>query len=222
MARATALRRWLTALVGIVLTASCAAGALLMPPLKYQATSQVMLLLPPTGRSTRVVVNPFLYQPNGLVTLARSAIVEPRGEGFRQSMVEAGFTASFELDAEILAPVVRFSTEGRDPANVNATMAELRRRFDRSVHDAQIEEGVPARQFAHLVEMQSISAVPISGDRLRASIGMAAVGALLTILATSAVRGHRPSVSSNRRLHPRGLDAEAVTAEAGLVGVRDE
>jgi hypothetical protein len=187
MAGRMRLRRWLIGLMGLLLTTSAAVAALAVPPLTYQATSQIMLLLPPTSRSTGIEVSPFMNQPNGLVNFARAAILEPRGEGFRRSMVESGFTSQFELDAEITTPVVRFSVEGPDPAIVNSTMRELRRRFDDSLRQAQLEEGVPVRRFAHVLEIQWVSAVPLSGDRFRAAGGIGLVGLLLTLLATNAV-----------------------------------
>lgn len=121
-------------------------------------------------------------------------------------MVDAGFSSQFELDAEITTPVVRFSVEGPDPANVNATMAELRSRFNDSVQQAQFQEGTAENQVAHLLEIQSISAAPVTGDRRRAAAGIVLVGVLLTALARQEIGrkfpgstdGGRSSESSER------------------------
>lgn len=189
MAGRVRVPEWLSFILGLSLTASGAATAFYAPPLTYQATSQIMIVLPATGRSARVLNNPFLYQPNGLVDLLRSSILYPRSPEFRQSMEEAGFTSKFELDAEILTPVVRFSAEGPDPRNVDATMAEFRRRFDGLVTQTQVEVGVPGRQLARVLEIQSIPAAPITGDRARAAGAVGLVGIVLTMVVISCVGG---------------------------------
>lgn len=217
-------RRWRVVLVGLLglsLTAVCVSLGLLLPPLRYQATSQVLLLLPTNSRSVRTEVNPFLYQPAGLITLGRVPLPRVRSDDFRQTMLEGGFDARFELDVEVTSPVVLFSVEGPDPADVDETHEELRRRYDDLIREAQTDEGVPARHFAKVLELQSIPAIPVSGDRTRAALVTGAAGVLLTLLMGSwAATGRRvrqgavpdpvPPQGTVGRAAPRGLRMPAV------------
>jgi hypothetical protein len=195
-------RRWGTlvaALLGTVLTVLSVMVVLNRPPTTYHATSQALLLLPTDSRSQRVEVNPFLYQPSGLILLARVPLFPVRSDDFRQAMIAAGHDSRFELDVEVRAPVVRFSVEGADPDDVNETMRELRRRYDDIIRQAQIDEGVPARQFASVTEIQSIGAMPITGDRRRAAIVVAVMGLVLTLAAATGLRRFVASSDRGRR-----------------------
>lgn len=186
-------RRWvalLVALLGSALTLTGMATALLLPPLTYQATSEALLVLPNVSFSTRLVVNPILYQQPQLIPLANVPLPAIRSDDFRQTMRDAGYESNFKVHADYTTPVVRFGVEGDQPADVDATMAELRRSYDDLIRQAQLEEGVPDRQFASVREVQSIASTPISGDRARAAVAIGMVGVVLTLSAVVLAQRH--------------------------------
>lgn len=189
--RGSRARRWVALLVvilGTALTLTAGLTTLRLGPITHQATAQALFILPSDSRSQDVQVNPFLYQPAGLITLARVPLASLRSNDFQRSMRQAGYESKFELDVEIRSPVVRFSVEGSDAADVGSTMSELRRSYDEQIRNAQLEEGVPPHQFATVREVQSIAPTPIVGDRARAAVVIGVVGLILTLSAATLVQ----------------------------------
>ncbi|MGI5950235.1 MAG: O-antigen ligase family protein [Brooklawnia sp.] len=206
MIRRANVRRWallvLIGLLGLGLTAAASWAALKLPPYRYQATSQALLLLPTESRTLRTPVNPYLYRPSGLIRLANVPLPLIRSADFHQEMQAAGFESQFESDVEITDPIVRFSVEGPDPDDVDATMHELRQQYDQMIAAAQTEEGVPDRQVARVLPIQSVPATALTGDRNRAALMAGVVGFLLTVLGLSIVNRRLPPATGTTAASP--------------------
>jgi capsular polysaccharide biosynthesis protein len=181
----TLVQRWLTLLLGLILTGFATVAVFTSVPRTYQARSQAIVLLSPTAGSTEYSTSPFIYLPNTLNVLARVVIADPNTARFRAEMAQNNYTAQYEVDVEPQGPVVRFSVEGNDPEIVRQTHAELLRRFEAELQRIQVEERVPPRQMAHARFVGANGDPdPIGGDRFRAAVATLFIGLLLTLLAT--------------------------------------
>lgn len=207
-------RRWLVALVGVLLTAGAMYGAYEAMPRSYTTTSQVMLLLPPDAANPSVPTSPFLYLPGGLGALARIVILTTTDDRFRADMEARGFEPQYEVALDTQGPIVRFTVEGANPDNVAATRDELVRRFASEIDRVQQEEKVPERQLVHLRYLDGTTGpLPMTGDRVRAVAAVGVLGIALTLLAMFLIDRWLNSRAIRRRLRRESELADSVTAE---------
>lgn len=206
------LRRWLILVIGIVISGGAAYAVYRYTPRTYEGTSQVMLLLPPTGGSADVTISPFLNLPAGLSTLARVLTLPPATPEYRASMAASGFDATYSLSVQPQNPIVTFTVEDRDPVRVLRTRDELMRRFAADLDEIQTTEKVPRRQWAHVrVLVSSNEVTSRSGDGFRNAAGVGVAGALLTLMVV--VLLERRSSSTPRAVTAEDSEPENVDGE---------
>lgn len=197
------MRRWPVTVAGAVLTLGAVAVVYATTPPTYMASSQAMVLLPPTASSTESETSPFLYLPSGLIVLARSVAVVPDGPDFRRAMAQDGFDATYTVELQTGTPIVSFVVESANAERAIRTRDELMRRFGAELDRTQSEENVPERQFAKMRILEaSRSASTVSGGRLR-STALAGLGvAVLTLGLVVLVDRRRSRTIPRRRRVP--------------------
>ncbi|WP_344812804.1 hypothetical protein [Microlunatus aurantiacus] len=201
--------------VGMVLTLGLTAYLFTQAPPRYQATANLILLLPPNARGAEGAGSPYLYLPTGLQTLARIVVSGTESLEFRRQLVSEGFTSQYELGVDVGTPVITVSVEGLDPENVMATRDEVIQGLEDELKVVQREENTPTRQTAH-ARIYGIQSVPdqLEGNRARGLLMALATGGLITLLAAFAA-DRAMALHADRRRRG-GTPGRAMTADDGF------
>lgn len=178
------VRRWIVLVVGLVLTLGLTAYLYTQSPPRYQATANIILLLPPNARGADGSGNPFIYLPSGLQTLADIVVSGVGSREQRQALISRGLTSQFELGVDVQAPIITVSVEGLDPENVMATRDGVIENLEDELATVQREEDTPTRQIAH-GRVYDIEDTPdlLAGNRTRGLLMALGVGGLITLMA---------------------------------------
>lgn len=224
------LRRWIVLVIGMVLTVGLTAYLFTQSPPRYQATANLILLLPPNARGAEGAGSSYLYLPTGLQTLAGIVVSGTESREHRQQLLSEGLTSQFELGVEVGTPIITVSVEGLDPENVMATRDRVIQDLEDELATVQREENTPTRQTAH-ARIYGIEPSPdqLEGNRTRGLLMALGAGGLLTLLAAFAVdraaalRGDwlRRRASAPRRASTAD-DVEDVDESAGGWGWDDD
>jgi hypothetical protein len=187
-------RRWLVLLVGIILMSAAGGAALFLVPTNYQATGQLLLLLPPKASGVTTPTNPYLNVSPGMnitASLIASTLTNPETV---RSVAEAGFSATYAVALTPgSGPLLAISAESTDPRMAVATRDEVIRRLDEELLRIQLEESVPQRQLIHArPNSVTTEAEPLSGSKIRVLAAIAGLGGVLTLLAAFVVDRFRP------------------------------
>src|SRR4051794_24752162 len=89
-------RRWYVLLAGLVLVGGAAAGAVMVVPTNYEASGNVLILLPSKGTSDKPI-NPYLNTPPGLSMAALiigGVLTTPQEQ---RAIAAAGFTSEYAV-----------------------------------------------------------------------------------------------------------------------------
>lgn len=176
------LRRWLVLLLGTLLTFGAAFYVYDQAPPRYQATAQVLLLLPANARG-EVVGSPFLYLPDGLNMLADIVSLTAQTSSFRADLAELGFASQYEIGLDDDGPVFTISVEGTDPEDVIETRDQVVLSLQDELLRVQVEEDAPPQQVATTrVFAADPAPYQLGGDKIRGVLAVLAAGGLLTLV----------------------------------------
>src|SRR5690349_6583567 len=93
---AVLLRRWRVVLVGAIVTMLAGIGAIFVVPTNYQATGQMLLLLPPQAAGT-TPINPYLNLDPGLTVAASLIAATVSSDATQKEMEAAGFRSKYSI-----------------------------------------------------------------------------------------------------------------------------
>lgn len=183
------LRRWYVAVVGLVLIIGGAAYTANTVPTQYQASGEMLFLLPPDSTGARTPSNPYINLVPGLTTTAALIATEAMTKDVSTQFAADGFTTEYSVAlVPSTGPLLTISTTDVDPAKAVAMR-------DRVM--LWLKERLAARQKAVSVpESQSIytedtnvgkGAEIVPGDKIRALAGVGGAGMILTLLAAFAI-----------------------------------
>ncbi len=206
-------RRWLVVLVGMVLVVGAMSAAYLKAPTSYQATGQLLLLLPPQASGSDSPTNPYLNLDPGLATAAALIASTMNAPESQRLVAEAGHTASYAITlSPETGPLLVITTEGADPQQAIGTRDEVIRRLQAELERIQNEENAPRRQFIHTRTNGTFNeAEVLTGDRTRAVAAVGAVGMVLTLMVVvgwDRWRAARPRRTRTERQAARRKGAE--------------
>ncbi|WP_166389565.1 hypothetical protein [Nocardioides ochotonae] len=177
-------RRWVVVLIGLALTAVGCFGVLQTVGTQYQASSQVVLLLPPEASGPATPSNPFLNLQAGQVTLASMLAGNVSTPDVARTLAGAGHDA--EYDVAVLpgaGPIMQITTTSTDPAAAISTRDAVMKEIDTQLAQLQKRAEVPPRQLISGDRVAvSSGAEALGGSRIRALGAAAAVGLLATLL----------------------------------------
>ncbi|MQW74786.1 hypothetical protein GHK92_02775 [Nocardioides sp. dk4132] len=216
-------RRWVVVLIGVGLTAVGCYQVLQTVGTQHQASSQVVLLLPPEASGLATPSNPFLNMQNGQVTLASMLAGTVSTADVNRRLVEDGNDAEYDVAVVPGAgPILQVTTTSTDPAAALATRNAVMKEIDTQLARLQKQADVPPRQ---LISGQRVAvsadAEVLGGSRIRALGATAAAGLLVTLLLAlgldrllgsrggPALGGARAAREGGRPTDSAGDDAEA-------------
>lgn len=195
-------RRWLVVLIGLLCTSAAAVGLIRAVPTEYQASGQLLLLLPPTSTGRDTPTNPYLNLPSELTTTASLLAGTLMTVDSHEAVEDSGYLA--EYDVAVIpgaGPLILVTTKDTDPAQTIATRDEVMRRIEAELAEIQDEVDVPTRQLI-TTRAASVSTTPeaLSGSKVRALAGAGGVGGTLTLAAAFLVdRRKRRSAATEER-----------------------
>jgi len=183
------IRRWYVAVVGLVLIIGGAAYTANTVPTQYQASGEMLFLLPPDSTGARTPSNPYINLVPGLTTTAALIATEAMTKDVSTQLAAGGFTTEYSVAlVPSTGPLLTISTTDTDPAKAVAMR-------DRVM--LWLKERLAARQKAVSVpESQSIytedtnvgkGAEIVPGDKIRALAGVGGAGMILTLLTAFAL-----------------------------------
>jgi len=179
------MRRWYVALIGLVLIAGGATYAATSVPTQYQASGEMLFLLPPASTGPTTPSNPYINLVPGLTTTASLIATEAMTKDVSAELVKRGFTSEYSVAlVPATGPLLTISTTDTDPHKAvkmrDEVMQWLRDRLDKR----QKAVSVPASQFIY-TEDTNVGKGPevLPGNKIRAMAGVGGAGMILTLLA---------------------------------------
>ncbi len=177
-------RRWLVVLVALLLIGGGVGVTYLKAPTSYQATGQLLLLLPPQASGSDAPTNPYLNLHPGLDTAAALIASTMNTPESQRSVAAGGHTAQYDIAlSPDSGPLLVITTEAADPQQAIATRDEVINRLQVELARIQAEENAPKRQLIHTRTNGTFNeAEVLTGDRTRAVAAVGAAGLLLTLM----------------------------------------
>lgn len=177
-------RRWYVLVIGLLLVVGGVGAAYLKTPTSYQATGQLLLLLPPQATGSDGPTNPYLNLHPGLNTAAVLIASTMNTPELQRSVAEAGHTAEYDIALNPESgPLLVITTESADPQQAIGTRNEVIARLQAELERMQTEEDAPKRQFIHTRTNGTFDeAEMLTGDRIRAVAAVGGGGLLLILL----------------------------------------
>lgn len=207
------LRRWYVAVVGIVLIAGGAFYTTTSVPTQYQASGEMLFLLPPDSTGHKTPSNPYINLVPGLTTTASMIATEAMTKDVGDQLARDGFRSEYSVAlVPSTGPLLVVSSKDTDPAAAvrmrDRVMKWLRDRLD----ERQQAIEVPESQFIY-TEATNVgkSAEAVPGNKIRAIAGVGGVGMILTLLfafGLDRLLSRRQTVAELRLAHVEGDDDE--------------
>lgn len=179
-------RRWYFVLIGLILMAGASGIAIKVVPTMYEASGNLLLLLPADATGKLTPTNPYLNLEPGLTSTASLIAGTISTKDTRRAMKQAGFGSKYSVALNPGAgPLLVISAEDTNPTAAIRTRDELVRRLDAELKRIQDDENVVPRQFIHS-RPNSVSqqAQALPGSKIRALAGITGLGVTLTLLFT--------------------------------------
>jgi hypothetical protein len=209
------LRRWYVVILGLLATGVLCFLAVQVVPVKYQATSAVVLL-PPETATTQQGGNPYLAL-GGLDTVSGVVAKAMADRNVQLGIRDAGGTGSYTLVPDLAAggPVLLITVEDATPGGALATLDVIAKQLPRTLAQLQTSTGV---RESSLIRSKPITrddvAQPVRKSQIRALFAAVAAGLAGTVLLASVLDGFLGRRSDDRRrrreraLRLAGADAD--------------
>lgn len=178
------LRQWRVLLIGMVVVGAAAAGALVAVPTNYQATGQLVLLLPPQSTGAATPTNPYLNLEPGLTVTASLIASTLSTKDAHRTLDAAGFESDYSIGLNPGAgPILEISAEDDDPVMAVRTRDEVIKRLQDELARIQLAVSAPQRQLIN-ARTNSVPNVAeaLPGSKIRALAAIGGVGGVLTLL----------------------------------------
>lgn len=190
-------RRWFIFGVGLLATGYLGWWVVHHVGTDYQASGQLVFLLPPEAAGVGTPSNPYLNLPHDLNTVAALAAGHVMGHDGVLGLSERGFTAEFDVAlAPGTGPLLVITTKAKDPAMAMETRNAVLAEITQKVADMQSGLGIPEGRIITVQEANlSSQAQVLPGSRLRAlagSVGAAVLTLLLLVFSLDRAVSLRP------------------------------
>jgi capsular polysaccharide biosynthesis protein len=231
------LRRWYVVLVGALLMLGGAAAVFAVVPTTYQSSGQMLLLLPPGASGTDKPVNPYLNLQSGLTTAASLVSGAVSTKDVQRELTEKGFDAEYAVAVVPgTGPLITVTAKDIDPELAVETRDAVMSWIDAEMAAIQQEVDVPRDQYIRATRSSvSSGAEVLPGSKLRALVGVAVLGGVLTLAMTflvdrllvrrAARRGSPAEPAVEEPIGPRSVptsdDEEAIRSLAEKAGKKD-
>lgn len=177
-------RRWLVVLLGLVATGGGCYQVLERVGPDYQASSQMLFVLPPESTGAETPSNPLLNLPEGLATTASLVAGNLSTKDTERALAREGATADYAVALVPGAgPLLVITAKDKDPEIALATRDALMELVDAELNVLQTEQDAPQGQLISTTTAGvSSRAEVLPGSRMRALVAAAAAGVLATLL----------------------------------------
>ena len=177
-------RRWYVTILALLVIPLGVVWVLTYVPTQYQASGQLMFLLPPKATGETTPSNPYLNLPPGLTTMASLTATEAMGKQVAAEMVGTRTTAEYSVALVAGAgPLLTITTKDVDPAEAVALRDRVMAWLQTRLIEMQEAAGAPANQMMRGDPTNLDSAAePLPGNRMRALAGVVAAGIVLLLL----------------------------------------
>lgn len=179
------LRRWRIIFVGVLVLVAAAGAVERWVPTQYQASGQLLLLLPADATGPKTPTNPYLNLEPGLTTTASLIAGSMTTKDSHRALKAAGFTSEFSVALNPgTGPLLVITTKDTNAAEAVQTRDQVMRRLNTNLNTIQVAVDVPERQ---LIRSRPTSvderAEVLHGSKLRALAGVGGADVLLTLIA---------------------------------------
>lgn len=180
------VKRWYVLFAAMVLVGGGVVAAFAFVPTQYQATANVLLLLPSDSTGERNPTNPYLNLQPGLITTATLIAGDLGTKAVAQQMEDAGHESSFAIGLlPDTGPLLVVTVEDSDPAAAQATRDAVVDLIVDRLDVMQADIGVPDEQRIFVrTNGSDREAEVLPGSRIRAAAGIGGVGTALAVLLT--------------------------------------
>lgn len=179
------MRRWYVAVIGLVLVLGGAVYVVKALPTHYQASGEMLFLLPPdaTGRATPS--NPYINLVPGLTTTASLLATEAMTKDVADQLAEEGFTTEYSVAlVPSTGPLLTISTQDVDPDRAVAMRDRVMKWIRDRLDQRQKAVTVPASQAIYTEDTNvGKGAEVVPGNKIRALAGVGGAGGILTLIA---------------------------------------
>ncbi len=175
-------RRWFVLGVGLLATGYLGWYVVGHVGTDYQASGQMVLLLPPEASGVTTPMNPYLNLSGGLSTVGALAAAHVMTQDAELELAKDGFTAEYDVALSPgTGPLLVITARDKDGAQAIATRDAVMTEIARAVATMQQDLAFPNQQVIS-TQQSSVSrqAEVLPGSRLRALAGT--VGASLLVL----------------------------------------
>lgn len=160
------LRRWQVVVVGTVALVAAAAAVVHYVPTQYQASGQLLLVLPADATGKKTPTNPYLNLQTGLDTVAALTATSVTSKDAARALAAAGYKATYAAAVNPgTGPLIVVTAKSADPAEALATRDAVIRRIDADLATLQRGANVPPSQ---LITSRPVN-VPTNADVLAGS-----------------------------------------------------
>lgn len=203
-------RRWVVVLVGVLCMAGGGVAVVRYVPTEYQASGQLILLLPPGVNRDLGPTNPYLNLPPELTTTASLLAGGIMTKDSMRAVAGDGYTSEYDVAVVPGAgPLLIITAKDTDPDEALATRDEVMTRLQQELAQIQADADVPDRQLISATPSSvGSSAEALPGSKIRALAGVLGAGVTLTLLAAFLIDRRK-----NRRKY-RVAKAEPADADA--------
>lgn len=177
-------RRWYVAIGGIVIIMGGAFYTLKTIPTQYEASGEMLFLLPSNATGERTPSNPYINLVPGLTTTASLIATESMTRDVAARFAADGYKSEYSVAlVPSTGPLVTISTRDTDPARAVAmrdyVMTWITDRLEQRQRAAHVPE--PLTIYTEDTNVgKDAEAVP--GNKVRALAGVAGAGMILTLL----------------------------------------
>ncbi len=183
------VRRWLFFGFGLVVSVGAGVATLDRVSSDFQASGQLVILLPPDAQGTQSLVNPYLNLQSGLSMMASIVATDVMSATTERELASMGLTAEYDVGLlPGVGPLLQVTAKSKDPAMALATRDAVMTKVGETLSELQRDRGIPSRQIISAQQSNvSPTAQVLPGSRLRALVGAVGSCLLLLLVATFAL-----------------------------------
>ena len=175
------MRQWVVLVVGVVVLAGGVVGVMRYVPTAYQATGELILLLPANASGVTTPTNPYLNLPSEMTTTASLLAGAMMTKDTERDLASQGFTSDYDVTVVPGAgPIILITAKDTDPGACLGIRDELISRLQAELAKIQAAAYVPDRQLIRATPSsvgQVAEALP--GNKIR---GLAVMGSVVVTL----------------------------------------
>jgi hypothetical protein len=210
------MRRWYLVLLGTILVAIASVAAMSWVPTSYQASGQVLLILPSEASGAESPTNPYLNLQDGMTTTASLVAGTLATRDTARDLARNGYRSEYAIALQPdTGPLLAITATDTDPQAALATRDEVIRQVDVRLDRMQSDLGIPDRLLIRgMPTAVGERAEVLPGSKVRALAVIVAGGMTLTLLLTFAFDRLR----GQRRREVSGEDEPTATEQDQVVG----